>query len=75
MKLTLEPTAEIASVDGAPARVWKGTSDAGVEVKAWIRCVQAQTDDEAKLKAFDVALQALPQPKHELVSFDMRFAL
>jgi hypothetical protein len=69
MRLTLEPTDRMQTFDGAPARVWKGV---GVEVLAFIRCVQPQTHDEEKLAAFDKELRALPQPCKELVSFDYR---
>ena len=31
MKITIESTAEIADVNGVPARVWKGRSAGGVE--------------------------------------------
>lgn len=72
MKLTLEPTDRLQTFDGAPARVWKGVTDSGVEVLAFIRCVQPQTHDEAKLAAFDAELKALPPVRKELVSFDYR---
>jgi hypothetical protein len=72
MKLTLEPTDRMQTFDGAPTRVWKGVTESGVEVLAFIRCVQAQTHDEAKLAIFDQELIALPQPRKELVSFDYR---
>lgn len=35
MKLLLEPTDRIESVQGVPHRVWRGFSDEGVEVLAW----------------------------------------
>jgi hypothetical protein len=72
MKLTLEPTDRMQTFDGAPTRVWKGVTESGVEVLAFIRCVRPQTHDEAKLAVFDRELSSLPQPRKELVSFDYR---
>lgn len=75
MKLTLEPTDRIQTVDGVPHRIWQGTTDQGTPVLAYVRAVSAQTHDEAALAVFDRELQALPAPRRELVSFDMRFVL
>lgn len=36
MKLELEPTGVIETVNGAPTRLWKGTSDKGVQVLCWM---------------------------------------
>jgi hypothetical protein len=59
MKLTIESTGTIEDVDGIPCRVWEGTSDHGVPVKAWIRTVSPQTHDPEALAAFEREL--LPQ--------------
>ena len=75
MKLTLEPTELVQIVDGVPHRVWKGTSDAGTPVEAWVRCVQPQTHDEAQLVAFDRELMALPAPRRQPFGVDLRFIL
>lgn len=72
MKLTIEPTDRIQSMDGVPHRVWKGTTDSGVPVEAYVRAVTAMTHDPAALAVFDRELKALPQPRRELVSFDLR---
>lgn len=72
MRLTIEPTAEIATVNGAPCRVWTGTDAGGTEVRVWINVVQPQTDDPVRLAAFDAELQALPAPR-TAVAVDLRF--
>lgn len=74
MKLTITPTAEFATVNGAPCRIWTGTDDAGTEIRAWIAVVQPQTHDEGLLAAFEAELRALPQPR-TAVSVDMRFVV
>lgn len=75
MKLTLEPTALIQSVDGVPHRVWKGATDTGTPVEAWVRCVQPQTHDPHQLAAFDRELKALPEPRRTAIVTDLRFIL
>ena len=72
MKLTLEPTDKMQTFDGAPCRIWKGQTESGVEVVAFVRCIQPQTHDESKLAVFDKELKALPPVRRELVSFDYR---
>jgi hypothetical protein len=75
MKLTLEPTDRFETIDGRPHRVWKGTNETGTPVLAYVRAVSPQTHDEAAIAAFDRELLALPQPRRELVSFDLRMVL
>ena len=53
MKLTLTPTDKIETLDGKPARLWTGETEAGVPVHAWIYAVSPQTHDAAQLAAFD----------------------
>ena len=72
MKITLEPTDQMQSIEGAQCRVWKGTTERGTEVFAFIRCVQPQTHDLEKLAEFERDLKSLPPFRRELVSFDYR---
>lgn len=61
MKLTIEPTAEMMRIEGAPCRIWTGTDENGTEVKVWVRTLSPQTHDEARLAAFEKELKSLPQ--------------
>lgn len=72
MKLTLEATDRFETINGQPHRIWKGSNEAGTPVLAYIRAVSPQTHDETLIAAFDAELKALPAPRRELVSFDMR---
>lgn len=36
MKLTIESTDQITTLDGVPARVWKGVTEAGVECVVFV---------------------------------------
>lgn len=71
MKLTIEPTAEVNSLEGKPCRVWTGTDENGTPVKAWIRTVQPQTHDVDRLASFDRELSSLPPMRP--ASIDFRF--
>ncbi len=72
MKLTLEPTNEFATVDGLRMRLWRGTTDGGEPVRAWIRTVQAET--KAADAELEQALERLwPNIQPEMKPIDARF--
>jgi hypothetical protein len=73
MKLTLEPTDKTQSVDGVPHRVWKGETEKGVPVLAYIRAVSPQTHDEAVNAEFARELQLLPPARATGITYDLRF--
>ena len=72
MKLNnLTPTDRIERFQGSPARLWTGTTDAGVPVHVWVHSISPQTHDPSALAVFETALKHLPVVR-ELVSFDHR---
>lgn len=72
MQITLKPTATIDTVQGeVHARIWEGTTDSGVPIKAWIAVVQPQTDDPALTAVFERELKEMPVSR-QLTSFDLR---
>ena len=74
MKIELEPTSMIESVNGQRTRVWQGTTDTGVPVKAWIATVQPQTNDEAAHAEFARELRAV-KSEYRHVGMDLRLFL
>lgn len=75
MKLTIEATDTIDTVDGkVRARIWRGQTESGVPVKAWICVVQPQTHDAEALAQFKRELSEV-KASRELVSFDIRMVL
>lgn len=66
MKLHLDPTDRIETVQGTPCRLWAGTTGTGVPVHCWIAIVQPQTHDSSLLAAFDAELKALPAMRREM---------
>jgi hypothetical protein len=73
MRLIIEPTATIETVEGQPCRRWEGETDQGTPVHVWVRMLSPQTHDDAALAVFDRELKALPPVERQLVSFDFRF--
>lgn len=76
MKLSLEPTPEIITVSqggmSALVRVWQGTDEHGVPVRALIAAVSPQTHDVAVNERFARELQALEAAPS---ATDLRFIL
>jgi hypothetical protein len=72
MKITLEPTGELQTVNGAPVRVWKGETDTGVPLTAYIAIVQVHKDHDNS--EFERALREV-KPERQLVSFDFRMVM
>jgi len=51
MKITIESTSEIGTCNGVPARIWKGATDAGVPVLAFItRLAVAEAADATEFE-------------------------
>lgn len=44
MEIILKPTASIVPINGAPTRIWKGHTKAGIEVVAFIAVVGAPSE-------------------------------
>jgi hypothetical protein len=60
MQVTLEPTDTIVHVNGAPARLWQGTTATGLPVFALISVVFCQKDADAS--ELERCLRELPEP-------------
>lgn len=44
MKIEISPTPVLANVRGAPARMWKGRTDKGVEVVVYVTALQVKNE-------------------------------
>jgi hypothetical protein len=51
MKITIEPTGKLGTIDGVPCRLWHGTTEQGNPVDVYIRCVV--TSDPAAQQELD----------------------
>lgn len=46
MRITLESTTKVITVNGVPARVWEGHSEGGARVEAWITRIRVPLQDD-----------------------------
>lgn len=72
MKLTLEATPDTTRVQGTPARIWKGKTESGIDVTAYICLIQVHKDDDTS--QFERELRAV-EVRAELVSIDLRMLI
>jgi len=82
MRITIESTTKIVTVNGVPARVWEGTTEAGAAVICFITRVasprpEGMPVDEwaARCRELDVALSETRAPSAESQSFSSRLIL
>lgn len=76
MKISLKATSKIETIrcddKGVPARIWKGRTESGIEVTAYISIIQVHKDADNSL--FEKELQEI-EIERQLVSFDMRMIM
>lgn len=58
MRMTIQNTSQITTINGVPARIWEGESEGGVKVTCFITRVAVNEKDdtaqfEAELKEFE----------------------
>lgn len=69
MKITVEATGATQTVNGTPARLWKGKTESGIEILCWIAMIEVSADTDRT--EFDRELREV-KVERQLVSFDMR---
>jgi hypothetical protein len=73
MKLILEKTDQIVTVNDIPARVWTGRTESGIEVQVLVtRIAVLKTDDNSQ---FQAELQEESAPAPTLQAFPLRMIL
>lgn len=73
MKVTLESTTLIATVNGVPARIWEGHTESGIPVHAYItRIGVPKGQDESQ---FQAELQECRPPSPEIEAIPLRMIL
>jgi hypothetical protein len=74
VKLTVESTTRIISINGVPARVWEGTSEAGVPV--YLAVTRVSVPEGADQSEFAKELQAHKPPSDAAVlCFPLRMVI
>ena len=73
MKIALESTTKIVSINGVPARVWEGVTDSGVRVHAFITRIAVAVQDDAT--QFEAELTECRTPSPEIEGIPARLIL
>jgi len=73
MKITVESTSKVVTLNGVPARIWQGTTESGIAVHCFITRIAADKDDD--LSEFERELEPQAPPRLELVVYPPRLML
>lgn len=73
MKVALESTTKIVSVNGVEARVWQGQTSGGVPCYALVTLIFA--DRQADQREFELELEPQAVPRPEVQAFPARMVL
>jgi hypothetical protein len=75
MKITIESTARIVTLNGIPPRTWEGTTDAGVLVICYVARINPQTHDPDILAVFEAELRQCAAPTPEAAAIPLRLLI
>lgn len=75
MRVTLESTTKMVTVNGVPARIWEGKTDSGIPVHAFITRIAAPDRPEIDFSQFERELRECAKPSPEVQAIDARLLL
>jgi len=73
VKITLESTSHIVSMDGVQARVWEGQTDSGIPVHCYVTLIAV--DGQHDTSQFQRELQEYKAPSPEVAAIPLRLIL
>ncbi len=73
MRITIEPTSMVITVNGVRCRVWQGETDAGIKMHAHVALVGV--DRDADVSDFEASLLEVAAPRAELLTLPLRLVL
>jgi hypothetical protein len=73
MKIELESTTKLVTLNGVPARLWQGRTAAGVQVHAFITRIAVDRSDDTS--QFEAELVEQTSPRPELDVYPLRMIL
>lgn len=73
MKLTIESTSRIVTLDGLPARIWEGKTESGIGVICFVSRVAVKENEDTS--QFEKELAEQRAPSAEAGSFPLRMVL
>jgi hypothetical protein len=73
MKVTLESTSKIVTLNGVQCRIWEGTTESGVQMHAFVMLVAAKEGQD--LTQFERELKQMRTPSPEIEAIPLRMIL
>lgn len=73
MKITIESTSKLVTLDGVPARVWQGKTETGIPVACFI--TRIAVDRAENCAEFERELTEHAAPRTDLQTFPLRMVL
>jgi hypothetical protein len=73
MKITIESTTKMVQLNGVPARVWRGETESGIPVHAFVTRIAVSGDQDQS--QFQRELQEHAAPSPEIQSIPLRLIL
>lgn len=67
MKVTIESTSKIVSVDGVPARLWEGSTDSGIPVHCYVTRIAVEKTEDMTQFLRELEEQRAPSPDVEAI--------
>ena len=73
MKITIESTSKVVTLNGVDARIWEGHTASGIPVHCFITRIGVARDQDTK--QFESELEEMKAPSAEVASYSMRMIL
>jgi hypothetical protein len=73
MKITIENTTKIVSVNDVPARIWEGQTESGIPVHCYITRIAVHNDDDHT--QFEKELLEMRAPSSAIEGISLRLIL
>lgn len=75
MKITIESTTKLVTVNGVPARIWEGHTESGIPAHCYVTRIAAPNTPGLDLAEFERDLQEHRAPSAEVAAIPLRFIL
>lgn len=74
MKITVESTSKMITLNGVPARIWEGFTESGIKCHCYITRI-AIDKDESRSEEFEKELSEQKTPSAEIEAIPIRMIL
>ena len=73
MKITIESTTKVVTVNDVPARIWEGHTESGIPVHCYVTRIAVHKDEDAS--QFEAELQSMRTPSTAVEGISLRLIL